>query len=49
MSGTARVTVQRIIHTIHATTDLYRCRLLYQDALGGLVFPARSVPGRQFP
>lgn len=33
-----RIHVPRIIHTIHATTDIYRCRLLYQDALGGLVF-----------
>ena len=33
-----RVRVSRIIHTIHATTDLYGCRLRYQDALGGLVF-----------
>ena len=33
-----RVRVSRIIHTIHATTDIYNCRLLYQDALGGLVF-----------
>ena len=34
----SRVHVSRIIHTIHATTDIYGCRLLYQDALGGLVF-----------
>jgi catechol 2,3-dioxygenase-like lactoylglutathione lyase family enzyme len=33
-----RIHVSRIIHTIHATTDIYGCRLLYQDALGGLVF-----------
>lgn len=33
-----RVKVSRIIHTIHATTDIYTCRLLYQDAFGGLVF-----------
>jgi len=33
-----RVAVSRIIHTIHAVTDIYACRLLYQDALGGLVF-----------
>ncbi|MCB2061552.1 MAG: VOC family protein [Novosphingobium sp.] len=34
----SRVKVSRIIHTIHATHDIYGCRLLYQDALGGLVF-----------
>ena len=34
----SRIHVSRIIHTIHATTDIYGCRLLYQDALGGLVF-----------
>lgn len=33
-----RIRVSRVIHTIHATTDIYKCRLLYQDALGGLVF-----------
>lgn len=33
-----RIQVSRIIHTIHATHDIYKCRLLYQDALGGLVF-----------
>ena len=36
--------VSRIIHTIHATTDLYKCRLLYQDALGGLVFAENYFP-----
>jgi hypothetical protein len=40
----ARVKVSRIIHTIHATRDLYRCRLLYQDALGGLVFAENYFP-----
>lgn len=40
----ARVKVSRIIHTIHATTDIYRCRLLYQDALGGLVFAENYFP-----
>lgn len=40
----ARVAVSRIIHTIHATTDIYRCRLLYQDALGGLVFAENYFP-----
>lgn len=34
----ARIAVSRIIHTIHAVTDIHRCRALYQDALGGLVF-----------
>lgn len=34
----SRIAVSRVIHTIHATTDIYKCRLLYQDALGGLVF-----------
>ena len=40
----ARVAVSRIIHTIHATTDLPACRLLYQDALGGLVFAENYFP-----
>ena len=39
-----RVHVSRIIHTIHATTDIYGCRLLYQDALGGLVFAENYFP-----
>lgn len=39
-----RVPVSRIIHTIHATTDIYGCRLLYQDALGGLVFAENYFP-----
>ncbi|MET0588757.1 MAG: VOC family protein [Novosphingobium sp.] len=39
-----RVKVSRIIHTIHATTDIYGCRLLYQDALGGLVFGENYFP-----
>lgn len=39
-----RVQVSRIIHTIHATTDIYACRLLYQDALGGLVFAENYFP-----
>ena len=43
MSDT-RVRVSRIIHTIHATTDIYACRLLYQDALGGLVFAENYFP-----
>jgi hypothetical protein len=43
MSGN-RVQVSRIIHTIHATTDIYACRLLYQDALGGLVFAENYFP-----
>ncbi|EJL30535.1 VOC family protein [Novosphingobium sp. AP12] len=40
----ARIPVSRVIHTIHATTDIYRCRLLYQDALGGLVFAENYFP-----
>lgn len=40
----SRVHVSRIIHTIHATTDIYGCRLLYQDALGGLVFGENYFP-----
>jgi hypothetical protein len=36
--------VPRIIHTIHATTDIYGMRLLYQDALGGLVFAENYFP-----
>lgn len=39
-----RVKVSRVIHTIHATTDIYKCRLLYQDALGGLVFAENYFP-----
>lgn len=39
-----RVKVPRIIHTIHATTDIYGCRLRYQDALGGLVFAENYFP-----
>ena len=48
MSGSTstegRIHVPRIIHTIHATTDIYACRLLYQDALGGLVFAENYFP-----
>jgi catechol 2,3-dioxygenase-like lactoylglutathione lyase family enzyme len=44
MSTAARVQVSRIIHTIHATTDIHTCRLLYQDALGGLVFAENYFP-----
>lgn len=39
-----RIPVSRIIHTIHATTDIYGCRLRYQDALGGLVFAENYFP-----
>ncbi|MEO7383937.1 MAG: VOC family protein [Novosphingobium sp.] len=39
-----RVQVARVIHTIHATTDITACRLLYQDALGGLVFAENYFP-----
>lgn len=39
-----RIQVLRIIHTIHATTDIHGCRLLYQDALGGLVFAENYFP-----
>lgn len=39
-----RIAVSRIIHTIHATTDIARCRMLYQDALGGLVFAENYFP-----
>lgn len=39
-----RIHVSRVIHTIHATTDIYKCRLLYQDALGGLVFAENYFP-----
>ncbi|MDG2004766.1 MAG: lactoylglutathione lyase [Novosphingobium sp.] len=41
---TTPVHVPRIIHTIHATTDIYKCRLLYQDVLGGLVFAENYFP-----
>ena len=41
---TAPIHVPRIIHTIHATTDIYKCRLLYQDVLGGLVFAENYFP-----
>ncbi|MFA7603548.1 MAG: VOC family protein [Novosphingobium sp.] len=40
----SRIRVSRIIHTIHATTDIHACRLLYQDALGGLVFAENYFP-----
>ncbi|GGC08005.1 hypothetical protein GCM10011494_28310 [Novosphingobium endophyticum] len=40
----SRIHVSRIIHTIHATTDIGRCRQLYQDALGGLVFAENYFP-----
>lgn len=39
-----RIAVSRVIHTIHATTDIHACRLLYQDALGGLVFAENYFP-----
>ncbi|MET1755567.1 VOC family protein [Novosphingobium sp. RD2P27] len=39
-----RVHVSRIIHTIHATTDITKCRQLYLDALGGLVFAENYFP-----
>lgn len=39
-----RIAVSRIIHTIHATTEIDRCRRLYQDALGGLVFSENYFP-----
>ena len=41
---TAPIPVSRIIHTIHATTDIYGLRLRYQDALGGLVFAENYFP-----
>lgn len=41
---TTPVPISRVIHTIHATTDIYGCRLLYQDALGGLVFAENYFP-----
>lgn len=41
---TSPIHVSRIIHTIHATTDITKCRLLYQDALGGLVFAENYFP-----
>ena len=44
MTNTRRIHASRIIHTIHATTDIYACRLLYQDALGGLVFAENYFP-----
>ena len=39
-----RIPVSRVVHTIHATTDIYGCRLRYQDALGGLVFAENYFP-----
>ena len=41
---TAPIHVPRIIHTIHATTDINGLRLRYQDALGGLVFAENYFP-----
>lgn len=43
-TAAGRIAVSRIIHTIHATTDIYGCRLRYQDALGGLVFAENYFP-----
>ena len=40
----APIHVPRIIHTIHATTDIYGMRMRYQDALGGLVFAENYFP-----
>jgi catechol 2,3-dioxygenase-like lactoylglutathione lyase family enzyme len=40
----SRIRVPRIIHTIHACHDITACRLLYQDALGGLVFAENYFP-----
>ncbi len=40
----APIPVSRIIHTIHATTDIYGMRLRYQDAMGGLVFAENYFP-----
>ena len=34
----SRVKVRRIIHTIHAVTDIAACRARYLDVLGGLIF-----------
>jgi catechol 2,3-dioxygenase-like lactoylglutathione lyase family enzyme len=34
----SRVKVRRIIHTIHAVTDIATCRAQYLDLLGGLIF-----------
>jgi catechol 2,3-dioxygenase-like lactoylglutathione lyase family enzyme len=34
----ARVSVHRIIHTIHVASDLVACRARYLDLLGGLIF-----------
>jgi catechol 2,3-dioxygenase-like lactoylglutathione lyase family enzyme len=34
----SRVKVHRIIHTIHAVTDIAACRARYLDILGGLIF-----------
>lgn len=39
-----RIAVSRVIHTIHATTDIAACRMLYQDVLGGLVFAENYFP-----
>jgi catechol 2,3-dioxygenase-like lactoylglutathione lyase family enzyme len=44
LPNSGKIAVQRIVHTIHATTDIYACRLLYQDALGGLVFAENYFP-----
>lgn len=40
----ARIPVSRVIHTIHAVTDIHAARALYQDALGGLVFAENYFP-----
>lgn len=41
---TSRIAISRVVHTIHATTDIYKCRTLYQDVLGGLVFAENYFP-----
>jgi hypothetical protein len=37
-STDARVKIRRVIHTIHAVSDIAACRAKYLDILGGLIF-----------
>ncbi len=34
----ARVNIRRVIHTIHAVSNIAACRAKYLDILGGLIF-----------
>jgi catechol 2,3-dioxygenase-like lactoylglutathione lyase family enzyme len=42
---TARIAIQRILHTIHAVRDVHAARKLYQDVFGGIAFAERYHAG----